>query len=538
MIANMTARESASKPISECKGRRSNCSFGNASYEDQEGKWCVLHYPGKEKSAEFTELLKEKINEEDFDFSGAWFPDKVDKFRLLKFSKDANFSNATFSEAASFRHAAFVAKADFSNTVFSAAASFGEATFGEKADFSKTVFSAPASFTEAKFSGIAYFRNAKFVAKADFGKSIFTADASFSEATFTAAATFSRAAFSEAANLRYATFSEAADFSKTTFVAGADFSEATFTAAADFSDASFGADAHFGKVTFSAVVDFGKARFNGDAYFRRTIFQARADFSRASFEESVSFFGETRERKQDGISIPKRALGMAPALDFQLANIEKPARFAFHTVELRPHWFVNVDPREFVLTDVRWNWKELTIEGEIDALKKAKKEKEEKQNEAPEADGVDDFNPLLQKACRQLAEHAEKNNSYEDASRFRSWAMNLARRDKWSGWAFWKTDWLHILYGLVSGYGERVFQAFLCLLGIWLVFGLLYTVGGFERPLGLTDALWHSFNVMALQKPEPKPVTTAARVLVGLETVFGPVQAALLALAIRRKFMR
>lgn len=43
---------------------------------------------------------------------------------------------------------------------------------------------------------------------------------------------------------------------------------------------------------------------------------------------------------------------------------------------------------------------------------------------------------------------------------------------------------------------------------------------------------------MTLQKPEPRPETTEAQTLVALETVLGPLQAALLALAIRRKFTR
>jgi hypothetical protein len=43
---------------------------------------------------------------------------------------------------------------------------------------------------------------------------------------------------------------------------------------------------------------------------------------------------------------------------------------------------------------------------------------------------------------------------------------------------------------------------------------------------------------MTFQKPEPRPTTTAAQALALFETILGPVQAALLALAIRRKFMR
>ena len=32
---------------------------------------------------------------------------------------------------------------------------------------------------------------------------------------------------------------------------------------------------------------------------------------------------------------------------FQFAKIEEPSRVSFHTIILRPHWFVNVNAREF-----------------------------------------------------------------------------------------------------------------------------------------------------------------------------------------------
>ncbi len=93
---------------------------------------------------------------------------------------------------------------------------------------------------------------------------------------------------------------------------------------------------------------------------------------------------------------------------------------------------------------------------------------------------------------------------------------------------------------------------------ILVLFAGLYTRVGFERrvdkitnsaalvttpntvgtPLRFTQAIVYSFEVSILQKPEPKPVTLTAHFLIGLETVLGPLQAAMLALAIRRKFMR
>src|SRR5205085_6816448 len=106
---------------------------------------------------------------------------------------------------------------------------------------------------------------------------------------------------------------------------------------------------------------------------------------------------------------------------------------------------------------------------------------------------------------------------------------------------------------------ERVGRAFLVLLGVLVLFAALYVRLGFpnwetkaatekaaveaqcKEPgkwSQLSCVLLYSAGVMTLQKPEPRPATNAAQSLVMLETILGPVQAALLALAIRRKFMR
>jgi hypothetical protein len=113
---------------------------------------------------------------------------------------------------------------------------------------------------------------------------------------------------------------------------------------------------------------------------------------------------------------------------------------------------------------------------------------------------------------------------------------------------------------MASGYGERVSQAALVLIAIWIVFAGIFFYGQRQgqwwssppvaataavpasiaeppRLNGFGEALIYSAQVMTLQKPEPLPANKRARALVLLETALGPIQAALLALAIRRKFM-
>ncbi|SRR5581483_2986003 len=126
----------------------------------------------------------------------------------------------------------------------------------------------------------------------------------------------------------------------------------------------------------------------------------------------------------------------------------------------------------------------------------------------------------------------------------------------WSEAAVW---FIHHLYRLLSGYGERVGRALMALLVVLVLFASTYCFVGFERkpssqpatapagqisnespdaPLNLSRAMAYSLGVALLQKPEPKSYTTTALALVYLETILAPLQAALLALAIRRRFMK
>src|ERR1043166_1348763 len=465
---------------------RSVCE-GLPFYKKHEGKrYCVLHYPGKDKVSAFDEALKRKLDAQDFDFRGVWFPDKV------------NFSKFTFTTPANFNSATFSAEANFYSATFSATARFNSATLSAEANFFSAMFSAVADFTSATFS-----------AEANFYSATFSAEARFTSATFSAEARFTSATFSAEAN----------------------FFSAMFSAVADFTSATFSAKARFNYATFSAVADFFSAMFSAVAYFTSATFSAKARFFSVTFKDYVRFAGGKKE------------IGFLDdsSLNLQFAKIEKPDRLSFHTISLRPHWFVNVDARKFEFINVDWSWRDTSIKQEIKSI------------------GEEDVlsrHRLLAIACRNLAVNAEENHRYEEASRFRYMAMEARRLERWRGVAFWTLGWW---YWLASGYGERVWRAFVVLIGVWLVAAALYTRVGFARweprvsteqeaaearrdevgePLRVPRALTYSLGVMTLQKPEPRPATNAAQTLVMLETILGPVQAALLALAIRRKFMR
>ncbi len=334
--------------------------------------------------------------------------------------------------------------------------------------------------------------------------------------------------FSESADFSFATFSGKASFRGATFSAGARFGCTIFHADANFVNAIFDADVNFHLSEFRSSVYFEGARFNGEANFRDTQFKKLAGFRHVTFRDRVRFEGTERH-----------VFTHDSLLDLKFARIEKPEHICFYMVNLRPFWFADVDPRKFEFTNVDWDWH---------SAKKELKHLERGYYFVPHGQ--------LAIACRHLASNAEENHRYEEASGFRYMAMEARRLEHWSGFDLRKLSWW---YWLASGYGERVLRASVVLLSILLVSAALYTQVGFVRwepklanendlatakrddtgaPLKLSRALTYSAAVMTFQRPEPRPVTTAAQTIVLLETILGPVQAALLALAIRRKFMR
>jgi hypothetical protein len=315
------------------------------------------------------------------------------------------------------------------------------------------------------------------------------------------------------------------------------FKEFHFTQKADFSYAVFSAGADFDAI-FDAEVDFTYAVFVGEAYFRYAIFESQVKLRSATFKYHVRFGGGR--------------LGAQASLNLQYARIERAEQVSFNTITLRPHWFVNVNSSKFDFANVTWDWR--SIDEEVESLERNDIPGEEV--ESPEPKDIRSPHKRLAIACRHLAVNAEENHRYEEASKFRYMAMDAQRFENGHGFTPWRLSWW---YWLVSGYGERILRAFVMLIGVWLLFALLYTQVGFARwepnrsnereamteagdevgaPLSWSRALMYSLGVMTLQKAEPRPATTTAQLVVILETFLGPLQVALLALAVRRKFMR
>src|SRR5437588_4186626 len=102
-----TGAPAAAAFVCDCDTRVSSACEGLPLFKEHEGKrYCVLHYPGKDKAGAFNKTLKGKLDVEDFDFRGVWFPDEVNFVGFI-FTKFVDFTSATFSAEVDFRFARF-----------------------------------------------------------------------------------------------------------------------------------------------------------------------------------------------------------------------------------------------------------------------------------------------------------------------------------------------------------------------------------------------------------------------------------------------
>jgi hypothetical protein len=279
--------------------------------------------------------------------------------------------------------------------------------------------------------------------------------------------------------------------------------------------------ADFRNATFTHLAQFYRALFEGDLDFSDSTFCGTADFNETIFRDHVRFGGD----ENNTVFTPSSSLNL------QFARFENAEHISFYNLYLRPHWFVNQNMSKFEFTRVKWSidlshWptESTRFRAEIDCLRRKK---------------IASPYSMLSIACRRLAINAEDNHRYDEASEFRLWSMRAGHNRG--------SNKLHWLYYLASGYSEQVGRATVVLLGIWVVFAVAYLATGHidipeahrlqDYAKAIIAAFTYSLQVMTLQRPD-KPVGVLTPLLVGFETILGPVQAALLALAIRRKFMR
>ncbi len=380
-----------------------------------------------------------------------------------------------------------------------------------EADFSDATFTQEAYFSNATFAQEANFSRATFAQEAYFSRATFTQDANFIGATFTQNARFYSAAFTQDANFISATFTQNANFIGATLVQDANFIGATLVQDANFSHATFTQDADFSSATFTQNADFSSATFTQTAGFRWTEFRQ---------PELVRFY---RVNQKEG----------APGLRAR---------------------FVNCRVEGVQFADVRWHRQggRMVLQDELDLTGPAPRPAHE----------------LVASAYRQLVNNFEKERAYDLAEDCKIGAMEMKRLDpknflfanwleayyeRWR-WLRWLGENVSVasLYRLTSHYGTSYTRALLVLLGLLILFALLFALpwSAIERDkpsvapqpvLGvlhrLVAGLFHSLEVAAFQRDSLYGVPTRfGRLASILETILVPAQLALFLLALRRRF--
>jgi len=101
-----------------------------------------------------------------------------------------------------------------------------------------------------------------------------------------------------------------------------------------------------------------EARFSGDANFNSASFSADADFYGIKFSVDASFNIATfKDYVHFGCNSRSEAFVDQTQLTFYSSRFEKPDRVSYHTLDLKPNGFVNVDSRKFEFTDVEFKCK-------------------------------------------------------------------------------------------------------------------------------------------------------------------------------------
>ncbi len=532
------------------------------------------------------------------DFSGVEF--KGDGlFAGATFSKAANFDLYKHKIDSNNRKTVFSGKADFSGVEFKGYVSFANASFGEnfKADFGfnkdlqkGTIFTERADFIGATFNGEANFETTTFGNKTYFSGSEFK-NANFCNADFNKDVFFMKSLHLGPGNEKKVTFKDKADFSGAIFSGKALFNDAEFTGDLTFDNARCEKLVDFSNVTFKGQSSFRTFKANDTVLFQFCKFEGVPDLTldAATFDkpERVSFhsvplrirwFVNVDPRKFEFTNIDwKDHLDYKSELKLLEEEIAKPIAEENSQDQQQP----------LAYSDAANTSQQRTLSNQVKSQTMTTADSMSIRNE-PEK------NPkhLLAVAYRYLAINAEEAHRYDEASDFRYAAMELKRPHpgQYTGTARFSEALLwvvHAVYFLLCGYGERVGRTIAVLFGNLVIFGVLYTQVEFKppnpstqassvavsaspsvsatlapspstsaspspppsgsptaspspnaSPMLLRDAIVYSLETGLLQKPEPRPQSFWARLLVGLELIAVPLQTALLALTIRRRFMK
>ncbi len=426
----------------------------------------------------------------------------------------------TFPAPVDFRHSRFGTAVCFLGFRFADSAYFDESTFSHLVDFDGAEFHGEAWFSSCVFDGTFSADRTKFFKGGHFGLSKFNAAASFNNAVLMDAFDLVSARFQGAASFQGMRLSGTLWGNEVAFLDEAQFTdskfrksprgpqytsehcimlkEATFAGRADFTRSEFAIPAYLDSALFKSRAVFRDAMFSAPTRFHEALFQASAFFERTEF---------------------------APETDFTSVASEMPHRMQFTDVDMSGVRLAGSEVSEWSFQNVSWP-RQVRLLGIRTAVV------------------ADESNPdtscgALEVLYRRLRRNYEDNHGYGHAGDFHIGEMEsrirvLERRD---------SD-LYLLraYRFASLYGERWAWALILLVALLLTSAILVEAISnvwFDQDLAFMLVLNHVLRVATLQEAKALvPLNLWAVWGESALRILGPVQIAVLVLAVRRQVRR
>jgi uncharacterized protein YjbI with pentapeptide repeats len=490
-------------------------------------------------------------------------------------ARKADFTRFVFPHL-NLRSTAIEAQCIFNEAVFEEHLFLYDVTFEQDVEFLGSAFLQPLDWQLVKCTGTMDLQNVTFSARTNFNYSTFEKEASFFGSTFGNSAIFQKANFLERAdfstvhfngptNFSSATFSQTVSLEGSTFVLTALFLDTVFEKVVDFSHVNFEQGATFPRTKFHDDVLFIGTNFAGDSHFLVTQFHKGANFTAAKFLASASF-RETRFRSDNELE---------PGPIFTLTRFCTDANTLFYKTDLSHALFHNCNISDVTFPSVIWrkrpNNQNLMVFEEDLPLDS------EHASTLRLPSGERDYG-LIAQLYQQLKKNYDDRLDYWAADHFHYGEMEMQRfAVPRSGPLLRLRQFYHRHLSLIawyrrgSSYGNSYLRPAAWLIGILVLFILLYPVTGLQRtnpnpgtpPLPsltyrsvwpslspLHDKIWAELKLLgksafttidtaSFQKnSEYLPTYPSGRGLAILETLLAATLFALFLLAIRRQFRR
>jgi uncharacterized protein YjbI with pentapeptide repeats len=362
-----------------------------------------------------------------------------------------------------------------------------------------------------------------------------------------------------------ARFNGFSDFTETTFQDSVDFHGAIFRGFASFANCIYKGRAEFLDTRFEAGASFGSALFKDRPVFMKSSFDEESDMSLAVFEQGASFIWvrfnglgvHFATFEKDTVFEGNKDNGVFQRIcEFTSLRLRNGATILFDHVDLSHVTFLDTDLQQARFRNVKWfvppGWP--------------------RRNRAL----WDEFRPQVSERTyphvaenyRQLVINYEKNRDYEAAEDFHIGEMEMRRKtievkaknEKWRKYS--RKINTYRLYRFLSNYGTSYCQAALVFAGLFLFCSWVFLFTGlvptkiiagspilysFAPNLRIwaqwigdyLNSMMFTFSIVTFQRERSyEPMGAWSQVWTGVTSLLLTSQAALVLLAIRRRFKR